>query len=741
MKLGINLTGLYPGKIGGAEQYARNIISKFETYKDLQLYIFLNESGYKTFKLKRNIHLVKIEINENPSKQLKAYIDYYGLDVWFCPLLFLEPIDCQIPNITTIFDIQQYFYPEYFEKDVLEMRIDFTKQTVEKTNTILTVSEFSKKTILDMHKIDGKKIVITNLDSDESFYQPLEKKKASKIKMRLPKNYILFPANMWPHKNHISLLKAFKIVKEKYCLDIKLVFTGAKEKETESIKKFINNNNLMDDVFYLGYIDQDDMRYVFSFAKMLVFPSLYEGFPLPIVEAMRSDIPIVCSNTTCLPEMTGNAAVLINPNKPKEISRVIYNVYKDSRLRNMLIENGRKKRTEYSWDKCAYKTYEEIKKLYVKKNEVPAILNEQPLVSIIIPVNNIKSNIIGTVDSVLKQTYKNYEVIVIGKIFKYCNNNEKVRYIFDDSNCSKASLLNKAILNASGEIIGVFEHDDYLDKNALIKVCSCFKNHDIDLVYTNASEEKLDITVFDFNEFISGCYINRPTYFFTNKCFKKYGQFNERYLIYESYDFWLRVGKKGKLLYIPEKLTKLKGINPCNENDIEEILHILRRNHIKNPINWVYKYSNSIDTSDEAIKFLKISKYGFKRNVLNDLFKLTKVGAKKKKDNNIWYSDGWISREYSKELFLNGNENKILIRGENHCQFSDLKIKIVINKDRKEVFIGDKVNFEIMFPIKKHYGEKIVITLKPNKYIVPHDVNGTNDFRKLSIILKKIEAI
>ena len=177
MRLGINATGLYPGKIGGAEQYLRNIIHKLEEHRDIETYLFLNDTALNTFEEDRRTRKIRIDLTMNVDSQLKCYIELYNIDVWFCPSFHLIPLDCGIPNATAIFDIQQDYYPENFDKRVLHDRVTMTRKTIETTDMVLTISEYSKKTLMDKYSYPADKIKVTYLDADSSFDKQLDPKK------------------------------------------------------------------------------------------------------------------------------------------------------------------------------------------------------------------------------------------------------------------------------------------------------------------------------------------------------------------------------------------------------------------------------------------------------------------------------------------------------------------------------------------------------------------------------------
>ena len=243
MKVGIVLTNLYPGKIGGAEQYVRNTIHELAHMDDLEIYIFVNNTAFPTFIKEGCAQIVKIEDSEDRDIQLNFWIDYKNIDILFCPLFFIAPENCPVPAVASILDVQHEFFPQYFSKKVLADIRKHTAGTLQLADGIITISEYSKQTIVDKYHIAPDKICVTYLNSDSVFELPLEEKKKEEFKKRIGADYIFYPANSWPHKNHLNLLKAYSILKEKHGSKLKLVFTGDGKQQKKEIDVYISCNH------------------------------------------------------------------------------------------------------------------------------------------------------------------------------------------------------------------------------------------------------------------------------------------------------------------------------------------------------------------------------------------------------------------------------------------------------------------------------------------------------------------
>ena len=164
-----------------------------------------------------------------------------------------------------------------------------------------------------------------------------------------PASICSFPGNTWPHKNHQAAVEALRVLREAYGLDPLLVCTGSPRAAQGDLRAKIRAAGLEERVRFLGYCPTTDMPALYEGAAALIFPSLFEGFGIPLLEAMWCDCPIVCSNTTSLPEIAGDAALLVDPRSPEDLAHAMSRVLTDTATRQALIERGRRQVKEFSW--------------------------------------------------------------------------------------------------------------------------------------------------------------------------------------------------------------------------------------------------------------------------------------------------------------------------------------------------------------------------------------------------------
>ena len=238
--------------------------------------------------------------------------------------------------------LTSHYYNYFFPK--------FAKQATR----IATVSEYSKNDIAKNYGITLNKIDVV-YNGINSFFKPIDELAKQEIKQRLThgKNYFVFVGSLHPRKNILNLIKAFTLFKNESKSDMKLVLAGPNFWGLADIKKVIHDNQLKDDIVFTGRQNDEDLALILGGAMALTFIPYYEGFGIPLIEAMQAQVPIIASNATSIPEVCGDAAILVNPFDVQDIKQAMLNVFASTDLRNSLIEKGQIQKQKFSWDKSA----------------------------------------------------------------------------------------------------------------------------------------------------------------------------------------------------------------------------------------------------------------------------------------------------------------------------------------------------------------------------------------------------
>jgi len=280
--------------------------------------------------------------------------------------LFLSPdgylsLNSKIKQIPVIHDINFVHRPQDLPYLTRKYYNYFFPKYAKKAFKIATVSKYSKQDIENEFNIQKDKTNVVYNGCNEMYKPILEDAKLlTKQKYSQGKNYFIFIGTLHPRKNIARLFHAFEKFKQETKSDFKLVIVGTKMFLTEDIEMAYSESKFKDDIVFTGRLNSKDLHNVLASAFAMTFVPLFEGFGIPLIEAMNCDVPVISSNTTSLPEVAGSSALFINPFKIDEIKNAMIEIVKNDRLRISLIEKGREQRKLFSWDKTAEKLWNVI---------------------------------------------------------------------------------------------------------------------------------------------------------------------------------------------------------------------------------------------------------------------------------------------------------------------------------------------------------------------------------------------
>lgn len=247
-----------------------------------------------------------------------------------------------VPSVVTIHDLIFLRYPEfykYFDRIIYRSKVKYACKAATK---IIAISEQTKADIIKFTGTNPNKIEVIHQAISPLFFEKIETG-SIKIKYRLPEKFILAVGNIEERKNQLSILKALQA----RSLDIPLVMIGNPTSYCNDIHKYVAANNIQDRVIILKNIPEKDLAGIYQLASLSIYISVFEGFGLPVIEAMASGCPVITSNVSCLPETAGNAAVLCSPDDLEELADSISKILGDNLFRNQLVEKGKKRAEEF----------------------------------------------------------------------------------------------------------------------------------------------------------------------------------------------------------------------------------------------------------------------------------------------------------------------------------------------------------------------------------------------------------
>jgi glycosyltransferase involved in cell wall biosynthesis len=280
---------------------------------------------------------------------------------------YVLPAYLPCKSVLTIHDILFESHPEFFPKFHRWLMKFFVPYSAKRANRIICVSEFTKQEISRYYGVPDKKVIVT-YEGASSMFAPIRDKDLILSKMRqygIGTKYVLFVGRIEPRKNIVGILKAFGHLKKKGHKRLSLVIVGHQDKifRERTLFSEIKAHGLQSDVVFTGGVSEQDLCILYSGAEVLVYPAFAEGFGLPVLEAMACGTPVITSNVTSLPEVAGNAAILINPYSPAEIAGSLERVLSDEGLRNELSAKGLERAKKFSWEGTAEKTIEVYRKV------------------------------------------------------------------------------------------------------------------------------------------------------------------------------------------------------------------------------------------------------------------------------------------------------------------------------------------------------------------------------------------
>lgn len=295
------------------------------------------------------------------------------IDLFFSPY-DKGPIFTGIPFIITIHDTIPYFFPE--EKMRLVRRIFYTlfrKVVMRKASLIFTVSEHSKRDILRLWGVSEDKIrVVPN--GIAYIFKPQSFEKVIRVKERygIRGEYVLYVGNFKPHKNLLSLLEAFAILPGEIRMNYNLVMVGKKDRYAFGIEERAKDLGIKDRLVFTGYVDDEVLPALYTGAKVFTFPSLYEGFGLPPLEAMACGTPVISSKTSSLPEVIGDAGIMVDPEKPVEMAEAIRILLLNEALHRELKCKGLKRAELFRIEKVATKIVQSMEEIIKANVSIPS---------------------------------------------------------------------------------------------------------------------------------------------------------------------------------------------------------------------------------------------------------------------------------------------------------------------------------------------------------------------------------
>ena len=283
-------------------------------------------------------------------------------DVFVSPDGFCS-LTTKVPQCLVIHDLGFLHYPEAYKKTHYRFYKHFTPKFIKKACSIATVSEFSKQDIIAHYKTPADKIDVVYNGVKDGF-QPLsfDKREVFKEKYSGGSEFFLYAGALQPRKNLVNLLKAFSIFKKRQKSEMKLVLAGRLAWKNDEFLELLKTYKYREDVVLTGYLEQSELEGLMASAYAMVYPSLFEGFGVPVVEAMKCEVPVLTSAHTAMEEIGEDAALYFDPASHTDMAEKLMLIYKDEDLRKSLIQKGKAVAKKFTWKRSAELLWESVLK-------------------------------------------------------------------------------------------------------------------------------------------------------------------------------------------------------------------------------------------------------------------------------------------------------------------------------------------------------------------------------------------
>jgi alpha-1,3-rhamnosyl/mannosyltransferase len=373
MNLCIGIDGRYiQDHFPGIGRYTYNLTRALAQVAPDEVFVILHNPAllntrYDLASLARfpNIELVRINVptfSWTEQLRLPLVIGHLSLDICHSPY-YIKPYWLPCPSVVTIYDLISKLFPQYLPSPWARLIFEFaTRLALWSAHRVITTSQAARNDLIALYHVAPEKIAVTPMAADERF-RPLNKREIepARHKYGLPEQYVLYLGINKPHKNLVRLIEAWSLVIGHWDLGLDrwpLVIAGHWDPRYPQARRKAAALGLEDSVIFLGDVAEADLPALYSGAELFVFPSIYEGFGLPPLEAMACGVPVLCSKTSSLPEIMGEAALTFDPLDVAEMAAKIGEALRDGALREEMREKGLRQAAKFSWERTAQETLE-----------------------------------------------------------------------------------------------------------------------------------------------------------------------------------------------------------------------------------------------------------------------------------------------------------------------------------------------------------------------------------------------
>ena len=366
MRIAVNTRFLLKGRIEGMGLFAYEVLKRMvEGHPEDEFIFFFDRSYDPAFVFGENVKpVVLFPPARHPflfywwfEWSVSRALRKFEIDVFLSPDNFLS-LRTNVKTVLVTHDLAYLHFPDhhsFFHKKYYQL---FSPKFNKKADHIVSVSHFTKKEIMEHYGIVAEKISVACNGCDEHFQPiPSEEKQLVRNKYADGQPYFFYVGAIHPRKNVHRLIEAFSMFKTKTSAPVRLLIAGRFAWKAGEVKDAFERSPFQQDIHFLGYISDEELRKVMAGALACTYVSLFEGFGIPLLQAMHCEVPIISSDVSSMPEVAGDAAILIDPYQVETIAGAMHQIWQKDHLRSKLVDNGRKQRRQFSWQKAAKVVY------------------------------------------------------------------------------------------------------------------------------------------------------------------------------------------------------------------------------------------------------------------------------------------------------------------------------------------------------------------------------------------------
>lgn len=375
MRIAVNTRFIVTGQLEGYGYFTKEVFFLLAHNHPEHQFIFFFDRPFDTsLVFPKNVTPVVVPPKARHALSFRWWFDVkiplalkkYKADVFVSPDGFCSLIT-KVPQVVVIHDLAFIHHPKFIPTIHRIFYKRYTPLFLKKASVVATVSEFSKNDIIDQYHVDEQKIINVS-SAAKTIFQPVEwdEKEAIKTEYADGCEYFVFVGGIHPRKNLLNLLKAFSLFKKRQRSNMKLLIAGRMAWDYDKITEKMETYKFRQDVKLLGYMGEAALAKLVAAAYALVFPSYFEGFGVPILEAMQSHVPVITSNTSSMTEIGEEAALYADPTDAADIADQMKRIFTNENLRSQLVEKGKLVAAKYSWQRTSELMWQAIQQAVSK---------------------------------------------------------------------------------------------------------------------------------------------------------------------------------------------------------------------------------------------------------------------------------------------------------------------------------------------------------------------------------------